>query len=339
MKLAHLNVPSLFAGFNEFSNLIQELDLDLVGISETWLSNDVSSDAIAIPGYSIFRSDRAGRGGGVALYVKNMYKCQVLSFEFNFSNSFEHLWVKFKNSHRTFVIGVFYRPPHSNIMDCVNDLDNILSYIIPTSDEILCLGDININLFNINNPLSSCFDSFNFTQVINEPTRITSTTSTLLDPIFVSNKDLVAEAGTVNADVISDHRLVLCKLNLKIKKFKQKTVTYRDFSNFDHQDFLRDLQILPWHEFLRENDVNNKIDMFNKFLLNTFNIHAPLKTVRVSKPKAPWLTANIKLLMKQRDKALKKFKNSKLINDWEYYKQLRNITLSIHQERKTCILK
>lgn len=231
-----------------------------------------------------------------------------------------------------------YRPPNSNVLECIENFDNILSFLSPTVDVILCFGDVNVDLFNINNPISECFDSYNFTQLINEPTRITNSSGTLIDPIFINDKTLISNAGTINADMLADHRLVFCKLDISVNKQKQKIITYRDFSNFNHDNFLHDLQALPWHNLISELNINQKVDIFNRFIVATFDIHAPLKTVRVSKPKAPWLTPNLKLLMKERERALQKYKVSKLLADWENYKQIRNFTLSQVRSEKRAYL-
>ncbi|KAJ8971387.1 hypothetical protein NQ317_005086 [Molorchus minor] len=45
---------------------------------------------------------------------------------------------------------------------------------------------------------------------------------------------------------------------------------------------------------------------------------------RISKLPAPWLTDNLKLMMKIRDKAYSKYKKNKTDSSWNYYKMLRN---------------
>ncbi|CAH2012833.1 unnamed protein product, partial [Acanthoscelides obtectus] len=59
------------AGFHEFSTLVQNNNLEIVGISETWLSKDISNDHIRMNGYNCYRCDRDGRGGGVAIFVNS----------------------------------------------------------------------------------------------------------------------------------------------------------------------------------------------------------------------------------------------------------------------------
>ncbi|KAG5872115.1 hypothetical protein JTB14_036709 [Gonioctena quinquepunctata] len=69
MKIAHLNIRSLFTGFQEFKEIVLENDIDIM-LSETWLGPDDHSVVVDIPGYTLFRKDRVGRGGGVGAYVK-----------------------------------------------------------------------------------------------------------------------------------------------------------------------------------------------------------------------------------------------------------------------------
>lgn len=331
MKIGHLNVRSLISSFNNFIELIEDQHFDVIGITETWLNDDILTDRVNIPGYRLFRKDREGRGGGVALYVSDKLSCQEISFDFQFTT--ENIWMKLRVSEKLFIIGVLYRPPSKHINNFIEDLDNMLSFVTPTFDEVILLGDFNINFFNVDNVATNCCNSYNLTQIINEATRISS--NTLLDPIFVSDNDMLLNSGVLAVDNISDHNLVFCTIKHKKTKFKQKFVTYRNFKNFNLNQFQLDLDNLPWHELISANDVNKKIFIFNNFIINLFNEHAPLKTVRVSKPKAPWLTENIKLIMKERDLALNKFKINRTPENWEQYKQLRNFALSsVRNEKK-----
>lgn len=97
---------------------------------------------------------------------------------------------------------------------------NILSVVCPTTDEVLCLGDLNFDFMRSIGPLPTCFESYGLKQLLNEPTRITETSSKLLDPIFFSNENLVIEVGTLDTSHISDHRLVFISYNKILKRKK-----------------------------------------------------------------------------------------------------------------------
>ena len=47
----------------------------IIGISETWLSSNINDSELSINGqYTVFRSDRQTRGGGVCLLIMNSLK-------------------------------------------------------------------------------------------------------------------------------------------------------------------------------------------------------------------------------------------------------------------------
>lgn len=337
MKIGHLNVRSIFTGFNELTALVQEQDFCVMMLTETWLSEHTETQAVSIPGYRLIRKDRKGRGGGVAAYIKASYVCKIIELVSPVS-SLEYLFLNIKMRSTTLAIGVFYRPPHTNINTFINDVDNILSYVCPTVDDVICVGDFNINFLNIENPVNSCFQSYNFTQLLNEPTRITSRTGTLIDPIMVTNTNFVNSSGTLPADNISDHRMVYCDINIVKNRSQPKLITYRCFDNFNLNLFLDDLQSLPWWYIINEVNVDTKISIFNNMILSIFDRHAPIKEIRVTKPKAPWMTQGIKISMRQRDLALSQFKRTRSDNDWIRYKQLRNNTLSMVRRGKKAYL-
>lgn len=271
----------------------------------------------------------------MAAYVSRDPILKVTMLNFDKRPIFEQLWLKVNIRNTSYAIGVIYRTTDKNLDTCIDQLDEILSTIIPQVDRVVVCGDFNINLFNYNNLLSQCFDAYGFTQVINGPTRITSTSETLIDPMFVSDGVSVDKCGTINADHVADHQMVYCEVKNSGFKMKQKYLVKRDFSNFVYEDFQRDLLNIPWHSMLRRPNIDDKVNFFCEMVSDVFSFHAPIRTIRVSKPPAPWLTVAVKRMMKERDKALTKFRRTKLINDWVSYKSLRNYTLSAIRKEKS----
>ena len=74
-------------------------------------------------------------------------------------------------------------------------------------------------------------------------------------------------------------------------------------------------------------EIEEKVNFLSTHLTSLFRKHAPIKTSRVTKPPAPWLTPALKALMKERDKALAKFKSNKSLENLDNHKMLRNLTL------------
>ena len=90
--------------------------------------------------------------------------------------------------------------------------------------------------------LQDLCDSVNLTQLIKESTRMTETSSTLIEVIMTSSIALVERSGVLKSH-ISDHYLVYALLKLKVSKPPPSYVKVRSYKNYDSQCFVSDLAI------------------------------------------------------------------------------------------------
>lgn len=331
--IAHLNVRSLLPKIYDVHQLIISHNIDILCVSETWLSESVADDLVALDGFVLFRCDRDGRAGGVAIYVRSDIRCQRIDYV---ATSYEQIWVKSTVRHAKYIFGCVYKPPSTLNSTFLDEFESQLVECGLAADHLYCAGDININMLDVLQSdcrrLNSLFLSLNLTQLIVEPTRTTGTSVSLLDIILVSTPLLIAGSGVINSE-ISDHDLVYCRS--EFPRCPSPTFyTYRDFSSFNKDSFLRDLRVAPFNAIFNMN-LNEKIDFFKTVVVNLFNAHSPVKTVRLTKKKMPWITDNIKLMQRLRDKAKARFRRTKSIVHWNYYKQLRNFTtVAIRNEKR-----
>lgn len=340
LRVGHLNTRSVISSFVDFSNLMIENLFDVMMLTESWLTPNIPDDVINIVGYRLLRCDRnSGRGGGVAIYISNKLNFERIDIETSQDLNIEQLWISLNLKNSKLGIGAIYRPPQSNITHFIEAVDTVLSNIVPTYEKIIIAGDVNVNLFNLNNQLTNLLDSYGFFQVINEPTRVTQFSSTLLDPIYVNDLDMVINSGTINADHISDHRLVFCNINIFIFKSKQKMYTYRNFKHINHNEFQQDLNNIPWQNIIYIDDISRKVDFLTSNILRLFDNHAPIRTVRMNKPPAPWLTDTLRRVMKDRDNAFTRYKQSKTIDNWNHYRTMRNFASAAIRREKAAFLK
>nr|CAI5855910.1 unnamed protein product [Callosobruchus analis] len=170
----------------------------------------------------------------------------------------------------------------------------------------------------------SLIECFSLSQLVNQPTRITATSQKLLDLIIISDKMKSRCIKVNDCSLISDHCLVSCEIECNVDKFAPFEYTYRDFSRFSNNNFTADLQNLDLYTIYSFQNVNDKVRYLNNTLLKLFNKQAPVHTVRITKKKAPWLTDTIKIMQRKRDQALVKYRASKAVADFHYYKLLRN---------------
>ena len=66
-----LNARIIVNKKNELNIMVEDIDLRISGITESWANTDITDAELDMSGYEMFRRDRIGRrGGGVILYVK-----------------------------------------------------------------------------------------------------------------------------------------------------------------------------------------------------------------------------------------------------------------------------
>ena len=76
--IKYINAQSLIPRLDEIKLLIENEDLDILCISETWLQPKILNDLISIKNYNVFRNDNPlnSRGSGACIYVKNIFTCK-----------------------------------------------------------------------------------------------------------------------------------------------------------------------------------------------------------------------------------------------------------------------
>ena len=78
-------------------------------------------------------------------------------------------------------------------------------------------------------------------QLIDEPTRITMTTSSLIDHIITNTPEQISHSGVIHTG-ISDHRLVFAIRKIRIIQQKEKnTIEVRNMKNCDGKKFVDEL--------------------------------------------------------------------------------------------------
>ena len=122
LRVGHLNVRSLTSHMDDVGHLIGTERLDLLCLSETFLTASVDSCMLVIPGYAICRRDRAtGRsGGGVAVLYRNTLTVERLRAPAP-QSALEALWLQV-TGRSSIIIGTVYRPPSCPAAAALDDL-------------------------------------------------------------------------------------------------------------------------------------------------------------------------------------------------------------------------
>ena len=146
-------------------------------------------------------------------------------------------------------------------------------------------------------------ENTNLIPSITRPTRITNSSATLIDNIFVNNYFVRSLRSQIIINDISDH-LPICtvieNVNIGVKE-KRKFVT-RKITKHKMKLIQNELQCINWNNYLEKNcydpnDVNCLTDSIHGKKCENIDKHAPLKEiiVNIGKLKSePWMTPGLK---------------------------------------------
>ena len=174
----------------------------------------------------------------------------------------------------------------------------------------------------MSHPLSETMTCFGLSQVINEPTRITSDTATIIDHIYVSDVEMVSETA-VGGLSLSDNQhigVVWFKPYHKARNGQHKIIKYRNFSHIDPQSFSHDLRC-SLNCISDTLNMNEKLKTLSNCVNDCLNIYAPLLEKRIKRQNQPkWFSEDIQNAINVRDKCKRSGQFS------EYKKARNNVT-------------
>ena len=237
-----------------------------------------------------------------------------------------------------------------------NKLEGNLEFFDKENKEMIIMGDTNCDFSpkiadeyssSLNNTahFAEIYDLFGLTQMIGEPTRVTLTSSTLIDHI-ATNKPKNVVTSSVFSIILSDHYFVyITRKFMGSTNLQRKTISTRKMKNFNSDNFLSDLGQIDWDSILSSSkDINEAVNKWLYLLSLVMEKHAPLTELKVPDKYSPWLTKEFKALARTRDKlkniAIKK-NSSILIASYRHMRnRVNNLNKNFKQEYlKTEILK
>lgn len=316
----HINILSLTHKIDQLRAWLAYNDPSIITISETWLNENIPDSDINLDNYTVYRADRGSRAGGVATYIKNNLKSQLIVPKVK-PELFEGIFIKITlNVNKQLIIGNIYRPPSSPKLESVSNIISTVSSL-DESKELILMGDFNLNWLDTTN--HNLFNDLNLTQIIKDPTRITKTCSSLIDLILVTHPNRIINSGVLS-DCLSDHCIIFCIWKISMPHLPPKYIRVRDTKSFNTDLFIRNLQMVNWNRISLIPDVADAWDFFRAEFQQVIDKHAPWTTIKVKGHHLPWISSDLIKLFKQRDKAFDKYKHTKALGDWEEYKRLRN---------------
>ena len=180
-------------------------------------------------------------------------------------------------------------------------------FIDAEDKEIIYLGDTNCDMLDSTNNdtkhLMKLLTKFNLLQLIKSPTRTTATTKTIIDHFITNRSESVSKSGVLSCG-ISDHDAVFMTKHTRLPKLKAspRLLNVRNYKKVNLEAFRKDMNNVPFDEI--KNISRDAIEMWTlwkSFFLDILNKQAPITYIQVKGNKIPYVTSELKAMIRQRD--------------------------------------
>ena len=178
------------------------------------------------------------------------------------------------------------------------------------------MGDYNIDLLNseshdLTNEFVDLMYCNEFLPLISRPTRITSTSATLIDNIFTNNHDDLncSLNGILVAD-ISDHFPIFhVNCSFTVEETDSCLVT-RVYNEKNKQNFTQAISEVDWTEICNIPDTQESFDIFHSKLISLHEKCFPkIKIRKKYSNRKPWLSDALRSSIRYKNKLYHKYKN------------------------------
>ena len=141
--------------------------------------------------------------------------------------------------------------------------------------------------------------SYKYTQLIKEPTRVTSSSQSLID-LFLTNEPAKFVTSGVSHIGRSDHSLIYVSRKLTCPGSFPRIIKSRQYKNFMPDYFLDDMALVPWDMIELIDNPTRAWEVWKHSVMAVANLHAPVKKKRVRNSMDARLTPEINRLMLER---------------------------------------
>jgi len=309
VKCLLLNARSLLNKFDTFEAIVNVLDVDIIGVTESWATPQILDTEISLCGYQLFRSDRnsPNKGGGVLLYVRESLKPAEFFVKAEFN---DNVWCQVGE----LIIGVCYRSTNYAIVGEENNsmLYDLLKEV--NNKHILLMGDFNfpeVDWSSTSVDTSAHPDCKKFLEVVEDcfltqhvlqPTR----GNAILDLVFTREPELVSEITVGDQLGNSDHNMISFRVQQNILDTKS-TSQIRDYHRGDYDSIRSKLAEVDWDKFFT-GTVDECWLRFKTLLLSLEEQFVPLRNTQ-SKRKPIWMSYKALKSVKKKLKVFSKYKD------------------------------
>lgn len=318
----------------ELQKAVSACVYDILVLTETNLSPDISDSELGLTGYSVFRCDRSSAssskvcGGGVLVAAKSDL---LLNRIITSTTDVETLFLSIGAHSTRLLIGGTYIPPQQPIQayeHFCEAVDEVMSSC-PSLNLVLLAGDFNLPQVDweasppipTNGP-SRCLTEMASTFDLSQINSIRNARGVLLDLIFCSNQSIHAmPALDPLLPEEPAHPAIICEVPAQMLLPDSRRVIY-DFSRCNYEAIFSSLHYLLGPVTFQ---IPNAINHFNLLVDNIHNAvinNTPLRKTGCIKYPC-WFSPELRRMVVDKKIAHKKYKSSLHPGDYCEFRRLR----------------
>jgi hypothetical protein len=341
LRVLVVNCQSARAKKDQLLNIIQSTKPDLILGSESWLNKNILSSEVFPSGYSPYRHDRTnGEHGGVFILAKDdlvCSNCPELEVE---GATTEMTWIQIQvTGARKLYVGAFYRSQLATEEEYMGALNTALERISTSNSHIWLGGDFNLGDIDWPNAsvkpyatharqchqLLTISQDHHLHQMVNEPTRITEDGASTLDLFLTNNSTLINHVNVIPG--ISDHEAVFIEANLKPTRSKKAPRKVFNYKKANMEGLKEDMTKFA-EEFQQRSGDKSAQQLWEEFrdhLTTSMDVFIPTRIQRNKPDNLPWITTELRRLIRSRKKAFTKQKKTNSVRDRLRYKEVKQL--------------
>ena len=340
-KLCQWNCGSAYLEnkMTEVEAAVARIKPTVLCISESNLRFSVDQEKVQIPGYRLFTSKTMRNPAlNISRVVVYLDKNVTGSLREDLMDpSFSSIWIELGSGKQSILLGCLYREHQFMNQADNSSLSNVEQIrrwkifvqqwktALNTGVEVHTLGDFNIDSKSFGDTIGNQGDmikcvrediiSQGVTQCIKSPTRwpqgLQAGVPTTIDHHWSTAPEKLSEFSIYHMGS-SDHALIAVVRHTRCQKNSQQYVTKRSFKNFNSNKFLDEVAAINWWEVYNCGTVDEAVRMFTEGVNRILDRKdmAPVRTFQQRQKYAPWLSAETKSMMAERDSAVKEARHT-----------------------------
>ena len=232
------------------------------------------------------------------------------------------------------IIYSIYRPPNTNKETFFSDLSTSLNRALDRYDNIIVMGDINIDTHNEKDPgfvkLASFCDVFGLSNLVTSKTCFTKNHSSSIDVILTNRPRSFQKTSVFETGPSNYRSLVATTMKATVPGLKSKHIKYRSYKKFVQENFLSDVKHAKFE--CDGTNPDKSYDHPTNTFRNVVDKHAPIKTKFLRGNNALFMNPELKKAMYTRARLKRRLNKHPSKKNEVAFKKQRNHCVALRKK-------